>query len=253
MSKQSDVIQASVTTLRVAEALKHLEGARVTELATHLGLPKSTIHYHLRTLMQAEFIVADGNEYRIGLRFLDFGEFARDRVELLDAADPALRKLAGETGEIASLLVEEHGRGVYVAREMSEEAVQTSFHTGKRIGLHQTSTGKALLAFTPHEQIEEIIDRHGLPSKTQNTITDRDELFETLAEIRERGYAYDDEEWHRGLRCVAAPIRDLDDQAVGAVGVAAPLSRTRGERYRSDLPDAVLSTANIIELNMQYS
>ncbi|WP_224337695.1 IclR family transcriptional regulator [Haloprofundus halobius] len=253
MSEQPNVIQASITTFRVAEALKHLEGAGVTELAAHLELPKSTVHYHLRTLMQAEFIVADGDEYRVGLRFLDFGEFVRDRVELLDATDPALRKLAEETEEIANLLVEEHGRGVYVARELGERAVQTSFHTGKRVPLHQTSAGKALLAFTPRERVEEILDRHGLPSKTQNTITDRDELFEELEEIHERGYAYDDEEWHRGLRCVAAPIRDLNDRAVGAVSVAAPLSRTRGDRYRSDLPDAVLSTANVIELNMQYS
>ncbi|WP_129113746.1 IclR family transcriptional regulator [Halegenticoccus tardaugens] len=253
MKKESDIIQASLTTFRVAEALKHLEGAGVTELAAHLGLPKSTVHYHLQTLMEAEFIVADDDEYRIGLRFLDFGEFVRDRVELLGAAEPALRKLAEETGEIASLMVEEHGRGVYVAREKSEGAVQTSFHTGKRVPLHQTSAGKAILAFTPRERVEEIIDRHGLPGKTPNTISDGDRLFETLDEIRERGYAYDDEEWHRGLRCIAAPIRDMDDQAIGAVSVAAPLSRTRGDRYRRDLPDAVLSTANVIELNMEYS
>ncbi|WP_101295793.1 IclR family transcriptional regulator [Halegenticoccus soli] len=253
MKDETTVIQASITTLRVAEALKHLEGARVTELAAHLDLPKSTIHYHLQTLMKAEFIVADGDEYRIGLRFLDFGEFVRDRVELLGSAESELRKLAEETGEIASLMVEEHGRGVYVAREESESAVRTSFHTGKRVLLSQTAAGKAILAFTPHERVEEILDRHGLEGKTRNTITERNYLVEVLDEIRERGYAYDDEEWHRGLRCVAAPIRDMDDRAVGAVSVAAPLSRTRGERYKRDLPEAVLSTANVIELNMQYS
>jgi IclR family transcriptional regulator, acetate operon repressor len=252
MGEQKNIVQASITTLQIVVALKHLEGAGVTKLAAHLGLPKSTVHNHLQTLLQSEFVVFDGETYRVGLRFLDFGEFVRERIPLLEAAEDELAKLAEETGELAHLMIEEHGRGVYVSQAKSTDAVNTSIHVGKRVHLHQTSAGKAILAHTPDDKLDEILDRHGLERKTRETITDRGELEEELEAIRERGYAYDDEEWHRGLRCVAAPIRDMDNNAIGGVSVAAPLGRTREERYRTELPEAVLSTANVIELNMEY-
>jgi IclR family transcriptional regulator, acetate operon repressor len=253
MGEKQNIVQASITTLQVAEALKHLDGAGVTELAAHLDLPKSTIHNHLQTLLETEFIVFDGAEYRVGLRFLDFGEFVRDRIPLLEATDTQLNKLNEETGELSQLMVQEHGRGVYISQAQSSDAVNTSIHVGKRVFLHQTSAGKAILAFMKEEDRNRILNSHGLKGKTEKTITDRDQLEDELKTIRERGYAFDDEEWHRGLRCVAAPIRNLDDTAIGAVSIAAPLGRARGTRYRTDLPEAVLSTANVIELNMEYN
>jgi len=97
----------------IVEALKQLDGAGVTELADHLELPKSTIHNYLATLEQEEYVVKEGTTYRVGLRFLDLGAYARDQVEMFEVAKPELEHLASETGELANLLVEEeHGRVV---------------------------------------------------------------------------------------------------------------------------------------------
>lgn len=111
-------------------------------------------------------------------------------------------------------MVEEHNMGVYIAQEESEQAVNTNLHMGKRVFLHQTASGKAILAYTPRSRVEKIIDQRGLNRMTDNTVTDREELFGELDETKERGYAIDDREWYRGLRCIAAPIPAETDVVV---------------------------------------
>lgn len=253
MPSQLNTVEASKTTLQVAEALKHLDGAGVTELSDHLGLPKSTIHNHLQTLIECEFVVADDNEYRIGLRFLDFGIVVTERLDILNAGPDEVDRLAEETGELANLMVEEHGLGVYVHQEYGDRAVNTNLHVGKRVNLHQTAQGKAILAHLPEKQYREILERHGLSGYTPNTTTDPEELESELAEVRDQGYAYDDEEWMQGLRCVAAPILDTDGNPIGAIGLSGPTRRFSGEFYEEELPDLVQSSANVIELNLEYS
>ncbi|SFR91539.1 transcriptional regulator, IclR family [Halomicrobium zhouii] len=236
----------------IVEALKELDGAGVTELADHLELPKSTIHNYLATLEQEEYVVKEGTTYRVGLRFLDLGAYARDQVEMFEVAKPELEHLASETGELANLLVEEHGKGSYLYRTRGEMAVQVKGHVGTRAPLHSTGLGKAILAHLPEERVEAIVDHHGMPASTPETITDRDELFDELKRIRDRGFAFDDEERLRGLRCVAAPILANDD-VVGAISVSGPTNRLRDTRYREELPQKLLEVQNVIELNVTYS
>jgi len=62
------------------------------------------------------------------------------------------------------------------------------------------------LAFRPREEVEAILDEHGMPAATDNSITDRETFLEELDEIREQRYAVDREEGLPGLRCIAVPI-----------------------------------------------
>ena len=246
-------VQASKTTLRILEELMRLEGAGVTELAAELDIPKSTAHNHLSTLLESEYVVREGDAYRLGLRFLDLGEHTRNRQELYDIARPEIERLAEETGELANLLVEEHGYGVYLCRAKGDRAVGLDTYAGKRVHLHATSLGKAVLAHTAPDRREEILDQRGLPRRTDRTVTTREALAEELEVIRERGYAVDDGERLAGLRCIAAPITDCSDRALGAISVSAPASRMRGRRFEEEIPERVMSAANVIELNVTYS
>ena len=236
----------------IVEALKELDGAGVTELSDHLELPKSTIHNYLATLEQEEYVAKEGTTYRVGLRFLDLGAYARDQVELFEVAKPELEQLASETGELTNLLVEEHGKGSYLYRTRGEMAVQVKGHVGTRAPLHGTGLGKAILAYLPEERVESIVDYHGLPASTPDTITEVDELFAELDRIRDRGFAFDDEERLRGLRCVAAPVLANGD-VIGAISVSGPTNRLRDTRFREELPQKLLEVQNVIELNVTYS
>jgi DNA-binding IclR family transcriptional regulator len=99
--------------------------------------------------------------------------------------------------------------------------------------------------------VRDIVDEQGLVRQTENTLTDTDELFAELETIRERGYAVNDEEEIRGMRSVGVPIRGIDGDVCGAVSVTGPAARLTGERFESELPDLVMQTANLIEVNLE--
>lgn len=242
------------TSLRIVEKLRELNGARVTELAEEMDLAASSVHSHLSTLEEAEYVVKDGDTYRLGLMFLDFGEFVRNNNEYYSMAESKVDQLAEETGGRAHFVVEEHGMGVYVYTCSGKHAVETFSRDGRRLYLHRTAAGKAILAHLPREEVEEIIDRHGLPERTSNTITDREELFETLEAVRDRdGIAFNIEEQIRGIHATGAPVRGPDGRAIGALSVSGPTHRMKGDRLHEGVPEAILGTANELELGIEFS
>lgn len=242
-------VQAVATSCNIIRALRDLDGARVTEIADHLGISKATAHNHLATLRQHEIVRKDGDLYNVSLLSIDFGEYAKRSLPIYDLAVEETEALAERTGEVASFMVEEHGKGVYLHKASGEKAVQTYAYVGDRRHLHGSALGKAILAYVPEDQVSEILDKRGLPKRTEKTITDEDALFEELEKTRELGYAVDDEEAISGLRCVAAPVIGHDGTLHGAISVSGPVRRFNGPYFEDELPETVLEATNIIKIN----
>ncbi|WP_255197570.1 IclR family transcriptional regulator [Halorarius litoreus] len=235
----------------VVEALLELEGARFTDLVDHMDMPKSTLHDHLRTLESMGVVVKSDNIYRVGSRFLELGARARKQQPIYEAGRPEVEDLAKETGEHASLSIEERGRAVLLHVAKGTNAVNLDAYAGRPTPLHANAAGKVMLAHLPEERIDEIIEDHGLAAYTTYTITDPAVLKEELETIREQRYATDTNELVEGVKGVAAPILDRG-AVVGAIAVGGPANRMRGERFDETLPDLLLSASNIIELNLTY-
>lgn len=246
-------VNAAKISLEIVEKLRELNGAGVSELARELDKPTSTIHDHLRTLEQQEYLIRENDTYRVSTKFLQLGEQARSRKKVFEIARPEVDELAEKTSEHANLMIEEHGLGVFLYRARGPDAVQLDTHAGMRVLLQTTALGKTIMANRPREDIEEILDRRGLPRVTERTITDREELFEELDEVQDRGYAYDDEERVKGMRCVAAPITNEDGHAIAAISVSGPKSRMRDDKFTDEIPELILRSANVIEVNLTYS
>lgn len=253
MSEPKHPVRTVDRTLEIVEIVQELDGAGVSEIAERVDIGKSAVHNHLDTLASRDYLTKEGDEYNIGLSFLSLGVYARNRNEIYDAARSEVDKLADETGELANLAVEKNGKGIYLYQAHGENAVELDTYEGKRVNLHCTGLGKAILGFRPRDEVDEILDRHGMPSMTEHTYTDREAFHEELDRIREQKYAIDHEERLTGLCCVAAPITDDQDRSIGSISVACPLHRTSDERLYEELPDAVLGTANVIELAHNYS
>ncbi|MGQ3330197.1 MULTISPECIES: HTH-type transcriptional regulator XacR [Halorubrum] len=245
-------VRTTEKTLTLIEELMTKEPCGVSELANDLEMGKSAVHNHLNTLRTHGYVLKEGDVYRLGLKFLEVGGHSRKSMEIYQIAEPEVKSLAAETGELANLLVEEQGMGVYLMRAKGDEAVDLDTHAGLRTSLHTTALGKAILANLSEERVETILDRHGLERKTSRTVGTREELFDVLAEIRERGYAVDDGERLEGLRCVASAITSSSGEVLGAISVSAPANRVSDEALHGALPERVLSAANVIELNINY-
>ena len=249
----TDRLTTTATSIEIVLSLQELNGATLGELVSHLDIPKSTLHRHLSTLADYGFVAIEDREYKVGFRFLELGEHARNRKTAYQLAESPVRDLATETGERAQFVVEEQGMGVYLHLANGEHAVQTGLSVGRRIYLHSTAAGKIILANLPEERINEIIDEHGLPPATDNTITDSNNLKSRVSEIQKRGYAFNREEAIEGLHAVAVPVTGNDDQLIGVLSVSAPSNRMKGEWFESELPDLILGSANELELRIAYT
>lgn len=249
---KTKTLQSLETTLELIDYLRAQNGVGVSQIEDELGIPKSTAHVHLHTLEQNGYLVNKNGEYYVGLRFLELGESARNRQQIYELGRSEVEKLANESSELASMMIEEHGKGVYIHRSRGDQAILADTQAGQKVDLHCRAAGKAILAHLPEERVIDIIDMHELPQKTEKTINTRSELFQELDTIREQGVAFDDGEQLNGLRCVAAPVI-ANGTVAGALSVSGPRGRLRGERFEEWLPEIILSATNVIEINLSYS
>lgn len=250
-------LRTTETSLQVLEAVQERGGARLGELVDQLDVSKSTVYKHLTTLEQNGYLVKEGDRYHISLKFLNFAEHARSRKRAYDVASDAVRELTERTDEEADFVVEEHGRimtlshsyhegNTYVG-DISLNNCLASGRTGTYYYMHNTASGKAILARLPEPRVEEIVDEWGLPAKTASTITDRDVLFDELARVREQGYALDDEEFTEGLRSVGMAVQYPDGRLVGALSVSGPTYRLTDDVVESELVDVLGTTVDALE------
>lgn len=250
MTQAKNPVQAVQRTIDIVDYLRDTGGARVTEIADEVGVTKGTAHCHLATLLQNGYAIKDGNEYKLGLRFMDLAHHAKNRIDIYDVTTTEVDTLAEESGEMALFTVEEGGKGVCMYIAKGEDAVQTEVYVGYRNGLYHTAVGKAILAFMPAEKRDQLIDEIEFEQITPNTITDEQRLRDELEQIRDDGVAYNHEETIQGLVGVGAPIRDQDDTVYGAISVIGPARRMSEERLNNEIPDLIHKASNIIEINI---
>lgn len=244
-------VATAETVFAIIECLKERDGATVQEIAGDLEIAESTAHTYLATLREYEYVVKDEARYYLSLKPLDNGVVVRDNMALTDAARPVIDQIAEETQEVSWIMVEEHGHGVYLMKSEGEKAVRTRGRVGKRTTMHDIASGKAILAHLPDQRAEAILDEFGLPERTEETITNREEFEDELEHIRATGYATNDGETIQKVRAVACPIM-RDGEVFGSVGVAGPKHRLSGDWFTEELPTVVLEAADTIELDLTY-
>lgn len=223
----------------------------VSEIAVELDLPTSTAHVHLKTLHSLGYVVREDGAYRLGLRFLRDGGAIRQRQHIYQIGKDKIDELAVDTGEVANLGVEENGQRILLYQSEGNEAVYDNAPIGEYTNMHWTALGKALLAHLPRQRVDDIMETYGLPDKTDQTITTREELSTELDAIRERGYALEDEERRKGIRSVAVPLK-VDESVVGAISISGTKNRLNDERIDDDLLNHLYDAANIITVQYVY-
>ncbi len=215
---------------RALDLLEELSGAdgevSITAVATGTGLHVSTAHRLLATLLRRGYVRQnpDTSRYYAGPKLAVLGEGRSRFGELRLLARAVLHSLAESTRETANLSVLDDIAAVYLETVPGPQMVRLFTTVGNRVPLHATGAGKALLAWLPALRREAILERLELRPHTAHTIADLSTLRKALEEIRERGYAVDDEEFDEGVRCVAVPVGPLG-APIAAISVSGPASR----------------------------
>lgn len=223
--------------LTVLEALA--EHSRVTDIAAGTGLPKSTVHRILQSLLDRGFARSDGHGgYLPGPRILTLAGKVMSRFDPARHADSALRRLRDRTGNTVHFAIRGGDEAVYVQKLEGLRPYQMGSRVGMGMHLHSTSIGKAILAHLPDEEVTAIAARTGLPPRTGRTITETGVLLSHLAAIRRRGWSIDDEENETGIRCVGAAVFDHTGAVLGGISVS-------GLAFELDSDDETL-TAEVV-------
>ena len=224
----------------------------VTDLGAQLHLAKSTVYRLLQTLAARGFVVQDpdSGRYRLGLRFLELGAVVTDSLSIRTIARPHLQALMEATRETVHLGLLEGHEVVYADKIESPQTIRMYSRVGRRSPLHCTALGKVLLAYQPPEELPAFFPA-GLRRYTPRTITTRRRLREELRQIREEGYALDNEEFDEGLRCVAAAVRDHLRTVVASIGIAGPATRLEPARL-PELIKHVREAADAVSADLGY-
>ncbi|MES2391628.1 MAG: IclR family transcriptional regulator [Acidobacteriota bacterium] len=246
-ASKTRTVPALYNALKIIELLaesKH--GLSLADLTQMCGLSKSTVHYLLVTLERCGYVRKDsrGGRYMAGIKLLAVANAALHNLALRQRTAPYLFSLRLKTGLGVHLAIYEHQEAMVIAKLDSSERRLASW-VGKRMDLHCTGIGKAIMAYLSEEEREDVIKRYGLARKNDNTLCNRRRLQADLDQVVRLQYALDNEEDELGMRCIGVPIIGPDTRPVAAVSISGSVSQLTPERIPA-LAAEVKTTAHSI-------
>lgn len=230
------------------------KGLTNAEISRKLKLPKSTLSYILRTLRQHGYVHRDplAGKYRLSAKLFSVGSQALRGLDLHDVAHPLLQELVDKTGLAGHLAILDGSEAVYIEKIDKPGFIRINTWVGRRMDVHCTSVGKALIAHLPQPQVEEIVRARGLSKHTPRTITTMAQLLRDLARVRADGYAIDDSENNLDVVCIAAPIFNVEGRPIAAVGLTGTESQMRSHKFENHV-NGVKHAARQISHQLGYT
>lgn len=235
--------------IEVLEFLSQSQGKSLTMISSEMGQSPATVYRVLVTLEGRGLVEFDPVEqiWHVGAQAFVIGARFLRRTSLVERARPVLRKLMEQTGETANIGVAKEASVLFLSQVETHATIRAFFPPGTLSPMHASGIGKALLAQMDDARLARTLSGQALEVFTQHTITDLAALRSDLASVRERGYAIDGEEKNLGMRCIAAPVFDVNAEAVAGISVSGPISRV-GEHDVERLGAFVCAAARELSL-----
>ncbi|BDH57329.1 IclR family transcriptional regulator [Tsukamurella sp. PLM1] len=205
----------------------------LSELSAGTPLPPPTIHRLLRTLVGIGYVRQLPNRrYALGPRLIRLGEVANRQLGAV--AVPVLQALVDELEETASLAVLDGDMVIYTGQVPSQHSMRTNNEAGRRVNLHNSGVGKAVLAELDDARIVKLVGQAGIPAPTPHSVSTLSGVFAEVEKVRARGYSIDDEEQEVGVRGYAMAVPGAPTPM--AVGISGPVSRLGDDFVERAIP-----------------
>ncbi|KUO76908.1 MAG: IclR family transcriptional regulator [Clostridia bacterium BRH_c25] len=250
-----DTVQSVERTLSILEVLSdYSEGLGVTDISEKVELHKSTVYRLLSTLINKDYVTQDKetNRYKITFKLYELGNKRIEKMNILSASKLYSKKLMESVNEVVHLVVREGNKIVYIDKVEANNTIRMASSIGKRSPMYCTSVGKAILAYLPVQEVEEVWNISKVEKLTKYTITNFEDLKRELNMVKEKGYAIDNEENEMGVRCVGAPIFNRFGEIEGAISISGPAIRITDEKLET-MANEVIKHANLISMELGYT
>jgi IclR family transcriptional regulator, pca regulon regulatory protein len=223
----------------------------LSEVARLTGITRATARRILLTLEKLGYVRSDERLFSLTPRVLTLGWAYLSSLNLWEIAQPYMEQLVERTEESSSAATLDLPEIVYVARVPTRRIMAISLSVGSRLPAHATSMGHVLLADLPADELERYLESEPRERFTEQTITDASELRAELANVREQGWSFVDEELEIGLRSIAAPITGHSGRTIAALNVSAASSRVSIDEFHERLRPALLETTSVISSSLR--
>ncbi len=230
---EKNTVQSLEGAMDVLNTLSESDGITLTELSVKLARSPSTIYRILNTFAKRAIVEIDPSvqTWHIGPAAFRLGSSFWRRSSILERSRPVMRSLMEEIGETANLGIEKSNSVLFISQVECLETIRAFFPPGTQSPMHASGIGKALLSLFLQRRLDKMLRTQPLEKFTDRTITDAVALQRELKDIREKGFALDNEECTVGMRCIAAPITDLHGEAVAGISVSGPTQRMTEIRF----------------------
>jgi len=246
-------IQSLDRAIDILEHIARASGLTLSEIAERSGQSPATIYRILMTCSARHLVEMDPvtQEWHTGPESFRIGSAFLKRSGIVERARPAMRALMLETGETANLGVENNRQVLFLSQVETHENIRAFFPPGAQSPMHASGIGKALLAFSDEKTIASYLESGQFEAFTENTINSQEGLQAELSRIRSQGYAFDNEEKSKGMRCVAAPILNAYGEVVAGISVSGPTARLTLERIEG-ICQSVMKQAEALSFGLGY-
>lgn len=223
MTEIQTAVPALDKIVRICDYLSTQDGATFSQIFQDLTLPKSSTSSLLNALVSHGILRQEQGKYYLGLRLHQWGDKSIEQFDLRKVAEPFMAELRDKTNLTCHLGILDGLSPVYIAKLENDQPINIRTWIGKKLPLHSTGVGKALIAWLPEEKIDLLLPVEPFPKYTDTTITKKTQLKKELAKIKKQGWAYDNQEDALGVHCIAAPIFDKNDQPIAAISISGVL------------------------------
>lgn len=227
-------IKSAARALDILELVAEFpDGLTLTDIGKNLNIPLSSLHGLIMTMVNKSYLTRSESTmlYYLGPRLSQIASNYRAHTDLVSLADPIMDRIRRATGEATSLTLLQRDGILFIHKRITEAIIQIVNPIGTRLPAHATGSGKAMLAYLTDEEIDQLYPQEELPALTPFTITTKKMLKAALVDIREKGYAYDNQESELGVWAVSSCICGEDGRPVAALSVGAPLFRIQMKDY----------------------
>jgi len=210
--------------LDVLEIVSSKGTAGITEIAKSLRSDKSRVVRVMKSLALRGYVTRDeaSRRYRVGPKVADLCEAYRQNSRLEIVARPTLHRLRETFQGTAVLRVFDGYYVVTVASEESTTILRICHRIGARYPLTIGAHSKVFAAFLPEPMVRRVLSTQKDAVYTNKKVLDIDDFIHDLRRVRKQGYGFSDEDIAKGVRTIAAPIRDITGNVIATIGISLP-------------------------------
>ena len=253
--KPNQLIKSLDRALDILELIVGTEnGMGVTEISKALDIHKSTVYRLLDTLKFRGYLEKneDNHKYMAGINLFELSSKVLNDIDSRVRVRPYLEELMQKTKETVHLGILDDGEIIYLDKVESTATIRMYSQVGKRVPVHSTSLGKAIMANLSEKRVKKILKKKGMEAKTKKTITELEHFLKHLEKVRKQGYAIDDEEQEEDIRCIAGPIFNHRGNVVAAFSISAPITRMTEKRI-NELAELVVEYSQKMSRSLGHS